>query len=208
MNSFGANYKGKKSCSLADASATSFFPAKPLGCYGDGGAIFTNSQSLADQLFSIRVHGQGSDKYDNVRLGMNGRLDTIQAAILLEKLKIFNNELDKRNEIADYLKSKISNDFQYQKIPLNYKSSWASYALLCKDYMHRTEVLSNFEVSGIPTKIYYEKPLHMQDMFHDLNHEEGSFPISEDICKKIFSIPFHPYMTQIEMEKIINCLNV
>ena len=194
--SLGAGINGKKSCNLTDLAATSFFPAKPLGCYGDGGAIFTNNTVLYEILKSIRVHGKGKDKYNNVRLGINGRMDTIQAAILLEKLKIFPDELNKRNIIAQKYKEYLEKDVRLQKIPENYSSAWAQFSFVSEK---RETIIKELNAKKIPSAIYYPKPLHLQEAFSDLGYKKGDFPISEKLSENILSIPMHPYLKNEEI---------
>jgi dTDP-4-amino-4,6-dideoxygalactose transaminase/acetyltransferase-like isoleucine patch superfamily enzyme len=209
--SFGGGYQGRPAGGLADIGCTSFFPAKPLGCYGDGGAVFTDSNELAEKLMSIRIHGKGTDKYDNVRTGINGRLDTIQAAILLAKLSIFQDEVRKRNEVAqryaDLIKGKGETvALEIPVVPNGYFSVWAQYSLLAKNMVHREALLSKLKVAGIPTAVYYPTPLHLQTAFADLGYQPQDFPVSEDFCLRIFSLPMHPYLTAKDQEKIINVL--
>ncbi len=207
--SFGAEYHGRKACSLADIACTSFFPAKPLGCYGDGGAIFTDDDKIADILRSIRNHGQGRDRYDNVRVGINGRMDTIQAAILLAKLDIFPEELQLRQTVAQtYTRlctphSALCTPF----VPSGMISAWAQYSLLASDNHHRKTIQNKLAASDIPTAIYYPKPLHLQQAFSYLGYTRGDFPISEDRAEKIFSIPMHPYLSSEEQKKIAAILS-
>lgn len=200
--SFGAEYNGKKSCSFGDCAATSFYPAKPLGCYGDGGAIFTDDKELYDILTSIRVHGQGSDKYNNVRIGINGRLDTMQAAVLLAKLTVFEDEVKKRNEAAKKYSEKLQDVLKVPVIPQEYLSVWAQYSLLAESNEQRTEIMQYLKSHGIPTVIYYPKPLHLQTAFENLKYNTGDFPISESIAERIFSLPMHPYLTNEEIDTI------
>jgi len=155
--SFGATFKDKKSCSFGDISATSFFPAKPLGCYGDGGAIFTNDKKIADLCRSIRVHGKGEDKYDNIRIGLNSRLDTIQAAVLLNKLDIFDDELIQRNKVADLYTNQLGDYLITPYISKGNISSWAQYSLLANNKNQRDQLMSFLKDAGIPTAIYYKK---------------------------------------------------
>lgn len=197
--SIGSGIKGEKSCNLTDLAATSFFPAKPLGCYGDGGAIFTNDTVLYDILKSIRVHGKGTDKYNNVRLGINGRMDTIQAAILLEKLKIFPGELHKRNKIAKKYKEYLNKHVMFQKIPENYSSAWAQFSFVSEK---RETIIKELNAKKIPNAIYYPKPLHLQEIFSDLGYKKGDFPISEKLSENILSIPMHPYLNDEEISFI------
>ncbi len=203
--SFGAEIRAKRAGTFGDIAATSFFPTKPLGCYGDGGAIFTENENLATIIKSIRVHGSGENKYDNVRLGINGRLDTIQAAILLEKLSVFNNELTKRKELAEIYRDKISNNYTFQYIPEDYSSAYALFSLVAESSDARDRVMDSLKDKSIPSMIYYPKPLNKQEVFSDL--EGLKQENSENISQRIFSIPFHPYLDQKDQETIINILN-
>lgn len=188
---FGGTINGKKAGSFGDIATTSFFPAKPLGCYGDGGAIFTNNDDYAELIKSYRVHGKGTDKYDNVRIGMNSRLDTIQAAILLEKLSEFPNELVNRNKAANSYNEQLKDNHIIPFIPEGYTSSWAQYSILVED---REQTIFEYKQKGIPTMIYYSKCLHLQEAFQYLNHEHGDFPTAERLSHKILSIPMHGYL--------------
>jgi UDP-2-acetamido-2-deoxy-ribo-hexuluronate aminotransferase len=201
--SFGSIYKGKVAGNLTDIAATSFFPAKPLGCYGDGGAIFTNDEVLAKRVHSIREHGKGTHKYDNIRIGINGRIDTLQAAILLSKLEIFDSELNKRQEVARYYSEALTDIVKVPYVPDGLKSAWAQYSVLSDK---RDQYINRLKESGIPTAIYYPKPLHMQTAFSHLGHRQGDFPISEFISERIFSLPMHPYLEQDAQIKIANAL--
>ncbi len=202
--SFGAKYKHKMSCSFGDIACTSFFPAKPLGCYGDGGMCFTDDTQLAQIMNSIKVHGKGSDKYDNIRIGINGRLDTLQAAILLAKFNIFPEEVELRQTVAQRYTNLIPPDL----LPITHnprpgiRSAWAQYSLLAKDESHRTVLLKKLQDNKIPTAIYYPKPLHMQTAFSHLGYKKSDFPVSEDCASRIFSIPMHPYLTEDQQTKI------
>ena len=204
--SFGGSIKGTKSGTFGNASATSFFPAKPLGCYGDGGAVFTDDGELAEKLVSIREHGKGKTKYDNIRTGINGRMDTIQAAVLLEKLKIFPEELIKRNRIADQYRESLGTHFICQEIPNGYMSAWAQFSILAEDTAHRSACQQRLKESEIPTAIYYAKPLHLQMAFKNLGYKAGDFPVSESISQRIFSLPMHPYLTDDNINKICDIL--
>ena len=199
---FGGEYNSRKAGGLGHAGTTSFFPAKPLGCYGDGGAIFSNDQEMVEKLLSIRVHGQGSDKYDNIRIGLNARLDTLQAAILLPKLKIFPQELDLRQQLAQRYNNALA-DLQGQIItpfvPAGYRSCWAQYSLLANN---REAIQQALHKAGIPTAIYYPTPLHLQTAFSSLNYRIGDFPISESVSKRIFSLPMHPYLEHTHVDRI------
>jgi UDP-2-acetamido-2-deoxy-ribo-hexuluronate aminotransferase len=202
--SFGAEYKGKKACSLADIACTSFFPAKPLGCYGDGGMIFTDDDELAKKMISIRVHGSGLDKYDNIRLGINGRLDTIQAAILLAKFEIFPEEIELRQTVANRYTELLKGSVTAPFISDGCKSAWAQYSLLCDN---REELIVKLKDHGIPTAIYYPIPLHLQGAYKYLGYQKDSFPVSEKIAGQIFSIPMHPYLTEEEQKSIASVIN-
>lgn len=204
--SFGATFNGKKACSFGDIAATSFFPAKPLGCYGDGGAIFTDDDDLAAKMKSIRVHGQGDDKYDNIRIGMNGRLDTLQAVVLLSKLKIFDEELARRDEAANKYKGLLSNHFIVPTISKDYFSAWAQYTLVAKDEQERIKIISSMKEKGIPVMIYYAVPLHLQKAYSYLGYKAGDLPVCEALCKKVFSIPMHPYLTDDEIQRVTSNL--
>ncbi len=204
---FGGSIRSKKSGSFGNVASTSFFPAKPLGCYGDGGAIFTDDENLANKMRSIRVHGSGLDKYENIRIGINGRLDTIQAAILLEKLSIFDDELIKRNKAANYYTNKINSKFEKPYVPKKYFSSWAQYSLLAKNKKHKNKIILSMKKSDIPIMIYYKIPLHLQKCFDNLGYKLGDFPVSEDCSKRIFSIPMHPYLTSKIQNTVIEVLN-
>ena len=273
--SFGGEYKGKKACSFGHIACTSFFPAKPLGCYGDGGMCFTDDDALAAALDSIRVHGKGSHKYENARIGINGRLDTLQAAILLAKFAIFPEEVERRNEVAarytelirqrgaadppggrtaaddqlggrdsdanhpgrnsaaghpghnsaaghpgrditashlggraaaDAADNSSSSPLTPPYIPGDCKSVWAQYSLLAATDAHRAAHMDKLNKNGIPTAIYYPKPLHLQTAFASLGYRPGAFPVSEDAAGRIFSIPMHPYLTAADQERIVGAL--
>jgi dTDP-4-amino-4,6-dideoxygalactose transaminase len=197
--SFGAEYRGRKAGSFGHLGATSFFPAKPLGCYGDGGAIFTDDEGIKDKLLSIRVHGQGKDKYENTRLGLNGRLDTLQAGILLEKLKIFSNEFNQRQKIVRLYNQYLENCVTPQLIPDGYLSAWAQYSVLAENSIVRTEIQKALQLKNVPTAVYYKTPLHLQEAFAYLGYKQGDFPVSEDISTRILSLPMHPYLTEQEI---------
>lgn len=204
---FGGNVRGKMAGSFGDVAATSFFPAKPLGCYGDGGAIFTNYEDHVEIMRSIRVHGCGNGKYDNIRIGINGRLDTLQAAILLEKLNIFPNEIELRNKIADYYSLNLPKNLIMQVIPKDYKSSWAQYSLLSESIEHRNKIMNFLKVKNIPTMIYYKTPLHMQKVFSHLSYTPDYFPIAKNVADRIFSIPMHPYLEIEHQNEILGALH-
>ena len=202
--SFGAEYHGKKSCSLAAIGCTSFFPAKPLGCYGDGGMCFTDDDRLAAAMDSIRVHGKGTDKYDNVRIGINGRMDTLQAAILLSKFSIFPEEIELRQAVAQRYAEMLDGvrELTIPRVPAGSTSIWAQYSVLAGSEKLRKRLQNGLKEAGIPTAVYYPKPLHLQTAFAHLGHREGDFPVSEDASRRIFSLPMHPYLKP-EEQKII-----
>lgn len=202
--SFGGLYKGRSAGSLGNVAATSFFPAKPLGCYGDGGAVFTDDDELAATLKSIRVHGQGSDKYENVRIGLNGRLDTLQAAILLPKLRALPDEIDARQRVAERYSAGLGNVVETPYVPDGYTSAWAQYSVLCDDRDHVQRTLKD---AGIPTAIYYPKPLHMQGAYANLGQGQGGFPESERAARRIISLPLHPYLDEQTQRTIIDAVS-
>lgn len=201
--SFGATYKGRKACNLADIGTTSFFPAKPLGCYGDGGAIFTNDDEISSILKSIRVHGQGTDKYENIRIGLNGRLDTLQAAILLAKLEIFDNEISLRQKVAQGYSKELANIVTTPIIPDGYTSVWAQYSIQSKN---KGQLMESLKKQGIPTATYYPIPLHHQKAFANLEYRVGSMPVSEAVAENIFSLPMHPYLSGEDQKLIISVI--
>tara|TARA_B100001142_G_scaffold242868_1_gene241992 strand:+ start:1372 stop:2490 length:1119 start_codon:yes stop_codon:yes gene_type:complete len=204
---FGGKINGKRAGSFGDVAGTSFFPAKPLGCYGDGGAVFTNSDDLALKMKSIRVHGGGKDKYENVRIGINGRLDTIQAAVLLEKIEIFDNELVSRNNAANYYTQNINKMFIPPHVPDKYLSSWAQYSILIPDQINREDVIKKLNHKGIPSMVYYKIPVHMQGGYKKYGYKFGDFSVSENSSKKILSIPMHPYLDKNIQDEVISALN-
>lgn len=206
--SFGSEYRGRKACALADIGCTSFFPAKPLGAYGDGGMCFTDSEDMAERMRSIRIHGQGTDKYENVRIGINGRLDTLQAAILLEKMQIFPEELDLREQAASrYTEGFQANPaLQAPVVPGDRRSAWAQYSLLARSSDHRAELLERMKRASVPSAIYYPKPLHLQQAFAGLGYGRGDFPVSESHADRVFSIPMHPYLSADEQQFIVEVL--
>ena len=204
---FGGKIGDKLAGSFGDVAGTSFFPAKPLGCYGDGGAIFTNNDELAEKMKSIRVHGGGKDKYENDRIGINGRLDSIQAAILLEKIEIFDDELKKREKVAEYYTQNIHKMFITPLVPSKYLSSWAQYSILIPGTLDRGKVIDNLSREGIPSMVYYKIPVHLQEGYKKYGFSKGDMQISEDISDRILSLPMHPYLNKDEQNHIINSLN-
>jgi dTDP-4-amino-4,6-dideoxygalactose transaminase len=201
---FGAEYRGKKSCALGcQAAATSFFPAKPLGGYGDGGAIFTDDDALAEVLLSIRVHGKGRDKYDNVRIGVNGRLDTLQAAILLAKLEVFPEELGARRQVAGWYAKRLAGlkGVTPPSVGEGRTSVWAQYSILVSGG-RRDAAAEHLKSRGIPTNIYYPTPMHLLGAFKHLGHQPEDFPVALACCRDILALPFHPYMTQDDVSAV------
>ena len=203
---FGASYKGRRLGTMGLATATSFFPAKPLGCYGDGGAIFTDDAALAETLRSIRVHGQGSDKYDNVRLGLTGRLDTMQAAILLEKLKIFEDEIAARNQVAERYARGLGNLVSVPRLASGCTSIWAQYTIRLPEGCDRDGFAAALKAQGIPTAIYYVKSMHQQTAYRDFPVADGGLPASERLSDDVISLPMHAYLDEPTQERIIQAV--
>jgi dTDP-4-amino-4,6-dideoxygalactose transaminase len=203
---FGATYKGRRLGTFGHATATSFFPAKPLGCFGDGGAIFTDDAELAATLRSIRVHGQGSDKYDNVRLGLTGRLDTMQAAILIEKLKIFDDEIAARNEVAERYARGLGNVVTVPHLAKDCSSIWAQYTIRLPKGIDRDGFAAALKAQGIPTAIYYVKSMHQQTAYRDYPVAEGGLPVSEKLSDDVISLPMHAYLDQPTQDRVIRAV--
>jgi UDP-2-acetamido-2-deoxy-ribo-hexuluronate aminotransferase len=204
---FGGEIDGKKACSFGDISTTSFFPAKPLGCYGDGGAVFTDNDEWASLMDSLRVHGKGSFKYDNVRIGMNSRLDTLQAAILKVKFDAFKNyELNDVNKAANLYTEKLKNLVKTPVIPEGYLSSWAQYTIQLQDEKQRDGLQAYLKEQGIPTMVYYPKPMHEQTAYLGLGYQSGDFPATESLCGKVLSLPMHPYLTEDVISQIYTAI--
>lgn len=208
---FGGEIDGKKACSFGDISTTSFFPAKPLGCYGDGGAVFTDDDDIAALAQSIRVHGKGAMKYDNVRIGLNSRLDSIQAAILQIKLKAFADyELDDVNKVADKYTELLGEAFGDKAvlpvIPKGFRSSWAQYTIQLKDRETRDSVQAALKERGIPTMVYYPKPMHKQQAFGIEGEYGFDCSNTEELCGTVLSLPMHPYMTDEDVNEVVEAL--
>ena len=202
---FGGSYNGRKACSFGDIATTSFFPAKPLGCYGDGGAMFTDNDEWAALIASYRVHGKGSDKYDNVRIGLNSRLDTIQAAILQVKLKAFKDyELDAVNAAAERYTSLLKDVVATPVIPEGYRSSWAQYTIRLKDKATRDALQASLKSAGIPAMVYYPKPMHLQTAFASLGTR--SCTTATSLCGRVLSLPMHPYIMEEDIETVSNAV--
>lgn len=202
---FGATFDGRRVCGFGDIATTSFFPAKPLGCYGDGGAVFTNDDELAAKVRSLHVHGQAVDKYENQYIGLNSRLDTLQAAVLLEKLAVFDDELDRRNKAAAAYSERLQDDFVVPVVPDGYSCCWAQYTIWAKDG-ERQDFQDRLKAAGIPSAVYYRKPLHLQSVFDAMSYKTGSLPVSESLSHKVFSLPMHPYLTEESIDTITAAL--
>jgi len=203
---FGATYKGRRLGSFGLAAATSFFPAKPLGCFGDGGAIFTDDAQLAADLRSVRVHGQGSDKYDNVRLGLTARLDTMQAAILIEKLKIFEDEIAARNKVAERYARGLGNVVSVPRLASGCTSVWAQYTIRLPDGVDRDGFAAALKAQGIPTAIYYPKSMHQQTAYRSFPVAAGGLPVSEKLSEDVISLPMHAYLDEPTQQRIIKAV--
>jgi dTDP-4-amino-4,6-dideoxygalactose transaminase len=201
--SFGATYKGKRVGTQALVTTTSFFPAKPLGCYGDGGAVFTDDDKVAEVLRSIRVHGQGADKYDNVRIGMTGRLDTIQAAVLIEKLKIFQDEIEARNRVAGRYNAGLKDVAIVPEVASGYGSVWAQYTIRVEK---RDALAAVLQTRGVPTAIYYPKPLHRQEPYKRYLIAGNGLPVTDKLAAEVISLPMHPYLDEPTQERVIAAL--
>ncbi|HKM12708.1 MAG TPA: DegT/DnrJ/EryC1/StrS family aminotransferase [Bacteroidales bacterium] len=200
---FGGKINDRMACSFGDISTTSFFPAKPLGCYGDGGAVFTNNDEWAKIMDSLRVHGKGSFKYDNVRIGLNSRLDTLQAAILQVKFDAFKKyEVEDINKAAALYTEKLKGIVKTPVIPEGYYSSWAQYTIQLKNREQRDGLQAYLKEQGIPSMIYYPTPMHGQTAYKDLNYPADSNPVTQRICGTVLSLPIHPYITREDIEKV------
>jgi len=201
---FGGSIDGKKAGSFGDAATTSFFPAKPLGCYGDGGAIFTDDDTLAVLLRSLKVHGKGEDKYDNVRIGVNSRLDTIQAAILNVKLTAFmEHELEDVNRVYRMYNERLKETVLTPIIPEGYESSFAQYTIKLKNKEQRDLLQASHKSAGIPSMIYYPKPMHKQQAFIENQCNENCFEVTNALCNTVLSLPMHPYLTEGDIEQVV-----
>ena len=201
---FGGMIGDKRACSFGDAATTSFFPAKPLGCYGDGGAVFTNDDEVADYLRSIRVHGKGAFKYDNVRIGWNSRLDTIQAAILQVKFKAFAEyELKNINSVAEQYTKELEGIVKIPRIKEGFYSSWAQYTIQLESKKQRDDLQAYLKEVGIPTMVYYPKPMHMQTAFSG-NKEYVDCSVTEKLCETVLSLPIHPYMQENDIQILVD----
>lgn len=202
---FGGTYKGRDIGALGHATATSFFPAKPLGCYGDGGAVLTDDDELLAVLKSVRIHGQGTDKYDNVRLGLTGRLDTIQAAVLIEKLKIFRDEIVTRNRVAQRYSKELKDIATVPVVPEDYESVWAQYTIRLASGK-RDLLAKALQAEGIPTAIYYARPLHRQTAYRHFPVAGNGLPVSEQLADEVISLPMHAYLDGPTQDRIIDAV--
>ena len=198
--SYGASLNNRRVGTIGQVAVTSFFPAKPLGCYGDGGAVFTDDENLAEVLRSLLFHGKGSEKYDNVRIGMNGRLDTIQAAILLEKLSIFDEELDLRQEVATSYAEGLQDLVTVPRLMTGANSAWAQYTLVMDE---RDAVATRLKAQGIPTAVYYPRPLHRQTAYRTYPCAPDGLPVSEELSSRVLSLPMHPYLDAETQDRIV-----
>ena len=200
---FGGSFCERRACSFGDIATTSFFPAKPLGCYGDGGAVFTDNDEWAALIASYRFHGKGSFKYDNVRIGMNSRLDTIQAAILQVKLKAFREyELDAVNAAAERYTSLLRNIVATPVIPEGFRSSWAQYTIRLRDAVQRDTLQASLKAEGIPSMVYYPKPMHLQTAFLSSRAQRRNLFVSTSLCTRVLSLPMHPYLTEKDIDTV------
>ena len=202
---FGAAYRGNKLGTFGTATATSFFPAKPLGCYGDGGAVFTDDDALAARVKSIRLHGEGVDRSEAARIGITGRLDTIQAAILIEKLKIFPDEIAARNRVAERYEQALADIAIVPRVGNESTSVWAQYTIKLKPGQ-RDKLAADLKAQGIPTAIYYTKPLHKQPAYRDYPLADGGVPVSEQLSGEVISLPMHAYLEQPDQDRIIGAV--
>ena len=205
---FGGAINERRACSFGDAATTSFFPAKPLGCYGDGGAVFTNDDETASLIRSLAVHGKGSFKYDNVRIGINSRLDTLQAAILKVKLDaLIKYELDDINKAAKAYTSALGGSVEVPKIAEGFYSSWAQYTIRLKSGEQRDALQASLKDKGIPTMVYYPKPMHKQTAFGNTPSALADCPVTERLCETVLSLPMHPYITKEEIHFVADAVN-
>ena len=203
---FGGCANGKRSCSFGDISTTSFFPAKPLGCYGDGGACFTDNDEWAELMDSYRMHGKGSSKYENVRIGMNSRLDTIQASILKVKLKAFDEELAAVNQAAAHYNARLADIVATPVVPAGFLSSRAQYTIRLNSKTERDALQSELRSQGIPSMIYYPIPMHRQGAYRSLDTVVSQCPVASKLCDTVLSLPIHPYITSEEIERVCDAI--
>jgi dTDP-4-amino-4,6-dideoxygalactose transaminase len=206
--SFGAVYKGRKAGSFGDVACTSFFPSKPLAGYGDGGMCFTHDDRLAEIMRSLRIHGQAGTSFHHERLGINGRLDTLQAAILLAKLEVFEEEIGLRQAVADRYSNLLRPiaGLRTPAVPKDIRSAWAQYTVAAQDSEHRARLQARLKAAGIPSAVYYPLPLHLQKAIAPFGYRRGDFPVTEDSCNRVFSLPMHPYLAASDQEAIVKAL--
>lgn len=204
--SFGASYKGRPVGTIGDLTTSSFFPAKPLGCYGDGGVVLTDNDDWADLIRSLRVHGKGTQKYDNVRLGRNSRLDTLQAAILLEKLAVFADEIEARQRVAAAYSGALAEIVAVPHVPDGCRSVWAQYTVRLNDRGQRDAVRCHLKEDGIPTEVYYPKPLHQQGAFSSHRGDPEGLSVSEQLSETVLALPMHPYLSSGDQQRVIGAL--
>ncbi|MGI9491586.1 MAG: DegT/DnrJ/EryC1/StrS family aminotransferase, partial [Geminicoccaceae bacterium] len=202
--SFGGAIGERRVGAFGDYTTTSFFPAKPLGCYGDGGAVFTDDPEKADLLRSLRAHGKGSDRYDNVRIGLNSRLDTLQAAILLEKLTIFEDELDRRDRVAERYTAALHNVVQVPRLKPGCRSAWAQYTLR---HPERDQLKATLSAEGVPSAVYYPIPLNLQIGYQEFPVAPGGVPVAERLSREVLSLPMHPYLEPTLQDQIIDLVS-
>jgi len=204
---FGGSINGKRACSFGNIATTSFFPAKPLGCYGDGGAIFTDDATISEKIRSLRVHGKGESKYDNIRIGLNSRLDTIQAAILKVKLAAFiSHELADVNNAYSLYNERLEGIVEVPAIPEGYYSSFAQYTIKLTNRNQRDELLKKLHDNNIPSMVYYMKPMHKLLAFANLENFDKDFEVTNELCDRVLSLPMHPYLHESDIEKICNVI--
>lgn len=203
---FGGAILDKRACSFGDIATTSFFPAKPLGCYGDGGAVFTDDDEWAELLRSYRVHGKGKDKYDNVRIGMNSRLDTLQAAVLLEKLKFFDKEVRACNQIAEEYTKRLKDSVKVPRVDRGIYSSWAQYTVCFQNREKRELAIQHLKENAIPSAVYYKTPMHKQSAFGGDTFKQLSYEAVNRICDQCLSLPMHPYLDTDDIKRITDII--
>ncbi len=203
---FGGSINGKCNCSFGDISTTSFFPSKPLGCYGDGGACFTDNDEWAALMDSYRMHGKGSSKYENVRIGMNSRLDTIQASILQVKLKAFAEELAAVNKAAEEYTARLTEIVETPAVPAGFMSSWTQYTIKLNDKTERDGLQAYLHSQEIPSRVYYPAPIHRQVAYANLGISEAECPVADELCETVLSLPMHPYISLEEIDEVCNAI--
>jgi dTDP-4-amino-4,6-dideoxygalactose transaminase len=201
--SYGASYKGRKLGTCADITATSFYPSKPLGCYGDGGAVFTDDEDVTQRLTQVRVHGQGKDRNENVRIGLTARFDSIQAAVLIEKLNIFDAEIAERNAIATRYTEALKDLVHTPHVPADCTSVWAQYTIRSAK---RDHIVTALKDKGVPTNVFYPKPIHVQAPYRDYPVAGNGLPVTEELARDVVSLPMHPYLTIAEQDRVIAAL--